>query len=142
MCDRQGAQWCPLTFKYQRNMNFRLPTHTCVQNLKKIIKNKEGRKKKGKKKENIWLTNVWFELIFRQPSQAGQFVRTQMAKRIVGSIWHQHSHRSSEANKLFTSEFSTSCGTFHSLPRAKKIQVCFLCIYRQLYKFLALSMAY
>jgi len=39
-----------------------------------MIKNKEGRKKKGKKKGRIWLTKVWFELIFRQPSQAGQFV--------------------------------------------------------------------
>ncbi|EDR08165.1 uncharacterized protein LACBIDRAFT_297499 [Laccaria bicolor S238N-H82] len=45
---------------------------------------------------------------------------------LFGNSSDRHSHQSSE---IFTTKFTTLCGTFHLLPRAEKIQVYFLYLY-------------
>jgi hypothetical protein len=50
-------------------------------------------------------------MIFRQASRAGQLAQTQTAKRMVGFIWHQRGHGSSEPNK-----YSLASSLLNSVP--------------------------
>ena len=61
---------------------------------------------------------------------------------MVGSIWHQHSHSSSEPNKYSLASSLLSVVPSSGFLALKKFSYNFKCIYKQIYKFLCLCMAY